>query len=174
MPILISTTQQGSLDFGARSRWSGGALLALVGVALVTGCGKKAPELAPVQGAVSMKDQPVTEMVINFRPQGDTAGSGGLGALDAQGKFTATDVRGGAGLHPGAYKVYFYPAPASGGAPDDPAAVVAPPSTSKLPKIYLDMRRTPLVADIPPSGGVVDIQIADKPEDSTVVVHGAE
>lgn len=120
-----------------------------------TGCEKK-PALVPVQGRVTLDEQPVKDMMVNFTAIGETQGSGALGATDGDGKFTLMDVRGGEGAYAGEYKVSFYPGGTRTNA-GDPADVVGAARSKDVPAIYLDGNQSPLRATVPPGGGTVDV-----------------
>jgi hypothetical protein len=104
-----------------------------------------------------MNDAPVREVIVNFAPTGNTAGSGALGATDEQGRFELTDARGQTGAHPGDYKIHLYPAPRRK-AGDAPTEVVSA-GGGGIPSVYVDPNNTPLVANVPLSGGHVDVTL---------------
>jgi hypothetical protein len=123
----------------------------------VAGCGRGSG-LAPVTGRVTLDEKPVPNMIVNFTPQGETAGNGALGHTDADGRYTLLDARGEAGAYAGEYKVSFYPGLGRTAAPADPRLdVVSVPSRGGLPAIYLDPNQTPLKATVPKEGGTIDL-----------------
>lgn len=103
-----------------------------------------------------MSDAPVKEVIVNFAPTGSTAGSGSLGATNEDGQFELTDVRGQKGAHPGDYRIHLYPAPRakSSAAPTD---VVSAGGGGGIPSIYIDPNNSPLVANVPATGGHVEV-----------------
>ena len=138
------------------SIFTGLAGLAVV-VPLLLGCGSSQPELVPVRGRIMMLDKPVSEIMVSFAPIGSTPGSGAVAATDSDGQFELMDVRGGKGAHAGQYKVHLYPAPAIN--PEGPPTHVVSKGGGSVPPIYIDPNRTPLVADVPESGGFVEISL---------------
>jgi hypothetical protein len=125
--------------------------------ALLVGCGDAKPALVPVRGRITMRDVPVKEVIVNFAPTGNTAGSGALGATDEDGRFELTDARGQKGAHPGDYKIHLYPAPL-GKSSEVPTDVVSA-GGGGIPSIYIDPNNTPLVANVPPAGGHVEVTL---------------
>lgn len=124
-----------------------------------TGCSGQQSPLVPVRGRVTMNEAPVKEVIVNFGPIKNTAGSGALGATDDDGRFELTDVRGTKGTHPGEYKIHLYPAPL-GRTTSAPADVVsAGGGGSKVPAIYIDPINTPLTANVPEGGGYVEVAL---------------
>ncbi len=136
-------------------------LILLLGV----GCSRK-PELVPVRGRITLEGKPVTEVVVTFTPLGDTPGNGAMGATDADGRFTLTDVRGTTGAHVGEYKVSLYPAPTAAKR-DDPADVVSKGGGSSVPGIYIDPNQTPVRATVPAGGGFVEVSLTRSGKDAT-------
>lgn len=127
--------------------------------ACLAGCSGKQSALVPVRGRVTLNDAPVKEVIVNFGPIKNTAGSGALGATDDDGQFELTDVRGKKGAHPGDYKIHLYPAPL-GKASSAPADVVsAGGGGGKVPAIYINPINTPLVASVPETGGFVEVTL---------------
>jgi hypothetical protein len=141
------------------------ALLAMVG------CGAENPALVPVTGIVTMDGEPLPEVAVTFTPTGETLGNGAIGGTNGEGRFTLIDIRGSTGLHPGEYKVSFYPTP-SGKNASDPTDVVASGGVG-LPGIVMDPNNTPIRATVPASGGDVRIALTPSGEDSTVIVKPA-
>jgi hypothetical protein len=111
----------------------------------------------PVAGRVTLDDKPVPNMIVNFTPQGETAGNGALGHTDADGRYTLLDARGEAGAYVGEYKVSFYPGVGQTGPADPRLDVVSAPSRGGLPAIYLDPNQTPLRATVPKGGGTIEL-----------------
>jgi hypothetical protein len=105
-----------------------------------------------------MLNQPVKDVMISFAPMGETPGNGAIAAADADGQFELMDMRESMGVRPGQYKVHLYPAPVikTEGPPTD---VVFMPKGSSIPAIYIDPNRTPLVADVPATGGFVEVML---------------
>lgn len=137
---------------------------------LVAGCGDAQPTLVPVRGRVTMQGAPVKEVIVNFAPTGDTAGSGALGATNEDGQFELTDVRGQLGAHPGDYRIHLYPAPLA--RPSDvPTHVVSAGSGGGIPAIYIDPRNSPLTTNVPPTGGAVEVELTPDGRNTHVAVE---
>jgi len=143
----------------SRYRWA-------VVCAALAGCADAKPVLVPVRGRIAMNDAPVKEVIVNFAPIGNTAGSGALGATDENGRFELTDARGEKGAHPGDYKIHLYPAPRgkSTKAPDE----VVSAGGGGIPSIYIDPNNTPLVANVPSLGGHVEVKLTADGRNSRV------
>jgi hypothetical protein len=110
-----------------------------------------------VEGRVTLDGKPVSEMLINFQPVGNTGGTGAHAMTDTDGRFTLSDMRGGTGAHVGEYKVSFYP-PLGRKKEGDPSTdVVTDGSKAGLPRIYLDAAKSPLRATIPEGGGTAEV-----------------
>jgi predicted small lipoprotein YifL len=73
------------------------------GLVTAAGCGESGPKLVPVEGRVTLDGKPVSEMLINFHPLGNTYGTGANAMTDADGRFTLMDSRGGTGAYVGEY-----------------------------------------------------------------------
>jgi hypothetical protein len=136
---------------------------------LLIGCSDSQDGLVPVRGRIMMLDAPVKDVMISFAPIGDTHGSGALGATDAEGEFELTDVRGAKGAHSGKYKVHLYPAPPikTEGPPTDVVSM----GSGRIPAIYIDPSRTPLVADVPASGGFVEVILTQDGKNAKTVTN---
>ncbi|MEX2171192.1 MAG: hypothetical protein WD851_17865 [Pirellulales bacterium] len=134
-------------------------------IPILLGCGDAEPELVPVRGRIMLQQKPVTEVIVNFAPVGNTAGSGALGATDKEGRFELTDVRGQKGAHPGDYKIHLYPAsrPKQNDVPTDVVSV----GGGGISSIYIDPNNTPLRANVPPAGGHVDVALTSDGKDAT-------
>jgi hypothetical protein len=134
-------------------------------LALALGCEGGDSALVPVSGRVLLEGRPPGPAVITFTPTGETAGSGAVGGLDGDGRFTLTDVRGEPGAHPGQYKLSLYPTPeaATGNVPTN---VVSTGSTS-IPAIYLNASTSTLTATVPPTGGTIEVELTATGEGAT-------
>jgi hypothetical protein len=139
--------------------------LLLGGLLLAAGC-SRGPDLVPVNGRVTLEGKPVKDMIVNFQPQGETAGNGALGMTDADGRFTLTDMRSAPGAHVGEYRVSFYPS--LGSKKQDEAADVASTGRgSSIPAIYIDPSQSPLRATVPQGGGTIDISLTKSGKGAT-------
>src|SRR5215469_3246885 len=82
-------------------------LVASVFLAFVSGCGKGAGKLVPVQGQVKFGDAPLTTGVVIFRPdasKGNTSQEEPRGQIDAEGHYKLRTAQQ-EGAAPGWYKV---------------------------------------------------------------------
>ena len=77
------------------------ALWSIAGLLLTAGCG--GPAYYPVQGTITLDDDPLPEASVTFRPESDD-GSWGIANTDAQGQYTVTSDEH-AGLLEGNYEV---------------------------------------------------------------------
>lgn len=143
------------------SRW-----LILVAMT-VAGCGKTGPELAEVRGVITLGERPMRDVIVTFRPTGQTAGNGAHGATDAQGRFELADVRGGKGARPGQYKVHLYPAPVKShdGAPSEVASL----GNVSVPAVYVDPNTSPISAAVPAEGTSLQIRLTRDGKNISVV-----
>jgi hypothetical protein len=105
--------------------------------------------------------------MISFAPIGDTPGNGAVAATNSDGQFELMDVRKAMGARPGQYKVHLYPTPPI--STDGPPTGVVSMGHGNLPSIYIDPNRTPLVADVPASGGYVEVMLTRDGKNSRTV-----
>ncbi len=138
-------------------------------LAFVPGCASRDPDLVPVEGAVTMDQRPVAELIVTFTPLGSTGGSGALGATDREGNFSLTNVRGGEGAYAGQYRISVYPAPTEE-ASDLPTDVVSS-GAAGVPDVYLNPNRSPLRGTVPELGGRFEIALDSHGENATVDCH---
>jgi hypothetical protein len=144
------------------------AFIFIGGLTLASGCGAD-PGLMPVDGTVTLDGRPVRGMIVTFAPQGENAGTGSLGYVDDQGRFTLTDARGETGIYVGTYRISFYPALKKGMTADDPAGVVAAPQAAGLPAIYLDPANSPVLATVSAGGCSIDVRLTRSGEGAAAV-----
>jgi hypothetical protein len=139
------------------------------GLVTAAGCGESGPKLVPVEGRVTLDGKPVSEMLINFHPLGNTYGTGANAMTDADGRFTLMDSRGGTGAYVGEYKVSFYPA-LGRKTEGDPSVDVVNDGSKKggFPKLYLDADKSPLRVTIPEGGGTADVVLTVSGKDAAV------
>lgn len=154
-----------------RSRWT-----SLVICCLVTGlfgCDSgpmkpKWPDPVKVSGKVTYKGQPFEHGTVQFIPSGQTVGQGGIGTVDATGKYVATmrntDGKIVEGLIPGSYKVafsrfkkpdgkYWVPGPDSEGGPANFGAM------EELPPNLSDVATSQYTVDISKDKPTYDFEI---------------
>jgi hypothetical protein len=113
----------------------------------------------PVDGVVTLDDQPLKQMVIIFTPTGETKGTGALGYTGEDGRFKLVDSRNEAGAYVGDYVVYFYPAASPEVQADPSLDVVSTPKRGGFPAIYLEPETTPLKATVPKGGGSIEVKL---------------
>lgn len=76
----------------------------LVVVAFIAGCSGSSART--VTGTVTLDGVALSGAIVTFKPATEaTPGLGGTGTTNAEGQYTLTDARGGAGLAPGDYTV---------------------------------------------------------------------
>ncbi|MCA9146036.1 MAG: hypothetical protein H6821_06180 [Planctomycetaceae bacterium] len=155
-------------------------LLGLSG--LLVGCGRSGPYTVPVEGTVTLDGNPVAYKSLLFLPDQGTAGNGAGGFTDGKGQFKLIAVVFGAttdfnGCPPGRYRVVVsepsVPLSEADFASDaeqvdngEPIAAIAPRrATAKreIPPIYSSEQTTPLVLEVPETGGVVNVELKSRP-----------
>ena len=140
--------------------------LLLAGLLLgAAGCGGDGLKRVPVRGRITAQGVPLDEAVIQFLPAGSTRGEGGIGRSDNEGNYSLTGSRNGIrGVVPGDYRVRVSRLVAPDGTPLGPDGREAdtPGSHESLPREFASLDATPLKFTVPPSGGVVDIDIPAK------------
>ena len=129
---------------------------------LLAGCtgstGPKPPELAPVEGTVTMDDKPLVEASLMFG-----AGSA-TGQTDANGHYVLMGHGGKKGCPPGNYKVVVEKWVNKDGSVYRSAEMspMDAGATQTIPSKYSDMEKTELKAKVPAGGGKVDFQLKSK------------
>ena len=146
--------------------WICGAL----GTALLVGCGDSRPELTLVEGVLTLNGKPLANKSLMLTPIGNTTGHGAGGWSDAEGNYTLIAVvpggtRGYSGVPPGHYRVTVYgPAPSGNASGEGVETIVADFSVRKsgIPAVY-STDQSPLVVEVPESGGKIDIELRSNP-----------
>lgn len=141
----------------------------------VTGCGGSGPELVPVEGTLTLDGKPLAHKTVFFAPLDDTPGHGAGGSSNAEGEYTLKAVVPGAtrdysGIPPGRYRVtVFEPMfpidTLMEDEGDEPVVAVGPGAATRrpdLPRVY-GSDRSPLVYEVPSSGGVIDVALHSNP-----------
>jgi hypothetical protein len=126
-----------------------GRIVGLVIPCVLAGCGSsaEAPPLAPVSGTVTLNAKPLEGARVKFIPQGTTAGHGGAGNTDAEGKYEIIAHRSGnrKGLLPGSYKVIVSRMVMPDGEPVPPGvATIDSGARESVPALYSKLDLTPL------------------------------
>jgi len=121
-----------------------------LGLLALAGCGRGPnPALRTVTGTVTWKGSPLTQAAVRFIPVGDTRGGGGWGSTDEAGQYTLTDVRGGAGVLPGSYKVVISKRVSAQGAVETkPVGPIDSAARETLPAYYSSQHETTLTAEV--------------------------
>ena len=137
-----------------------GLLLACLFVSLAS-CGQPQPAgspLVPITGTVEWKGEVLTDAMVHFTPTENTAGAGGTGRTNAKGVYKLTNVRGGAGVVAGEYKVIISRRILPNGLPIPENYNVGPMDSDareSLPMEYSDPDQTMLTANV--SAGIPPI-----------------
>ena len=147
----------------------------VLGTIVLTGCGDSGPVVVPVEGTVTLNGKPLANKSLMFMPIDGTSGHGAGGFSGADGKYTLKAVVPGAikdfpGIPAGRYRVIVFEPLIAINAKveengDEPAVAIAPGfNRGKLgiPAVY-GTERSPLVLDVPESGGVLDIELKSNP-----------
>jgi hypothetical protein len=153
-------------------------VLCVAVLGLLSGC-DSGPELVPVTGKVTIDGEPLAYKSLMFFPEEGTPGNGGGGNTQKDGSYeliasipgSLTDEM---GVPAGRYKVIvFEPTiPITEDlevASDDPSELTPAVSPTlgrrrtQIPKIYGDRETTPLVLDVPPEGGVLEVKLSSNP-----------
>ena len=144
------------------------------------GCADKGPPLVKVEGTVNLDGMPLPFKNIMFHPEGQTLGAGAGGNTDANGFFNVLAVRPGVtrdtlGVPPGSYRVVLneplipvdIPVAPEGNEPAPAIGIPMPKPVKKgfrIPAIYNDPEKTPLRAEVLPSGGTFNFDLKSKPD----------
>ena len=147
----------------------------VLGTIVLTGCGDSGPVLVPVEGTVTLDGKPLANKSLMFIPIDDTSGHGAGGSSDAKGKYTLRAVVPGAtrdypGIAAGRYRVNVFEPFIAINAPveedgDEPAVAIGPGFGGgkwEIPAVY-GTERSPLVLEVPESGGVLNIELKSNP-----------
>lgn len=88
------------------------------------GCGppESDSDLVPVTGTVTLDGEPLAGATVSYDVARGTAGQGGTGTTDAEGKYKISHFRAGEGINPGEYTVSISKLVLSDGSPIPPDA----------------------------------------------------
>jgi hypothetical protein len=159
-----------------------GWLLSISCVVCQIGC-DRGPELVDVQGTVTLDGKPLPFKGIYFFPDrgSGTEGNGGGGFTNPEGKYflvanlggTTTDQR---GIQPGKYRVTVaepvvpmsekdFTSPKIQQPTDIPAPAIGAtaPMKREIPMKYATAETTPLLLEVPKTGGTLDIELTKNP-----------
>jgi hypothetical protein len=136
----------------------------VVAVGLLSGCGSGSSGQLPVNGIVTMDDQPLDGAAVTFFPEEKTGAVGGSAMTGNDGKFVILGPKGERGLVPGTYKVTV--SKRKGGAVTDEPVIAAPSEAElradDLPAIYSDRNQTKLSYAVTGDGQPIEIKLSSK------------
>ena len=122
-----------------RLRFLNSLSLTIALMVLAVGCGKRGPEIAPVEGMVTFQDKPLASANVMFTPK--EGGRPATGTTDEQGQFQLTTFQKSDGAIVGEYDVIITkiaPAtanPAFNGSPNDPKGLRTPSFLDAQPAV---------------------------------------
>lgn len=139
----------------------------------VLGCGGatdlKLPDPVPVKGTVLIDQQPLTNALVSFIPEGtQQMGQGANAITDASGTFELVTARGSSskpGAIAGNYKVIISRLIGPDGSPIAPVADKPPADLAareSLPPRYSDVMMSELKASVSEQGGSFDFQVMSR------------
>lgn len=154
-----------------------GFLWTLCTLCLLAGCGDRGPPRVVVEGTVTLDGNRLANKGLMFVPEPRTPGQGAGAFTDRDGEYSLIAVVFGGtrdyrGITPGRYRVMLYEPliPIDGAADDgaesgEPAAAIGldlKPPKSDIPAVYRSEATTPLLVEIPESGGKFDFELTSK------------
>jgi hypothetical protein len=140
-------------------------LCSLFLLAAISGCNGVHDDtpLVPVQGTVTLDDQPLSGADVLLIPVGETLGQGGIGRTDKAGQFELTTPdRKRKGAVKGSYRVVINKLVNPDGTEFLPAEGVDPMTAAfseTLPPIYSSMEQSQLTAQVPPGGAKLEFKL---------------
>jgi len=142
-------------------RYGASMILALT---LICGCSTGGGGQLPVNGIVTMDEQPLDGAAVTFFPDDKAATVGGAARTGSDGKFVVVGPKGEHGLVPGTYKVTVSKRK---GGPITDEPVIAAPSEAEiraddLPAIYSDRNQTKLSYAVTGDGKPIEIKLSSK------------
>ena len=143
--------------------WLGMVVLSLP---FLSGCGQSSTSQAPpgstVMGVIKLDGKPAVAARLKFIPIETTRGFGGYAFTDAHGQYMVEESQGANQLPAGKYKVVvetFSP-------PEDPELAKQFPipagTPTKIPAMYSDEGRTPLIALVQTDGAPIDLELMSR------------
>lgn len=128
---------------------------------LAAGCSSGGPAL-PVNGIVTMDNEPLDGAAVTFYADGKSAMMGGTAKTGSDGKFVVIGAKGERGLAAGSYKVTV--SKMKGGVSDEPtlAAVTEADIKNDLPAHYSDPSQTVLSYSVTGDGKPIEIKLSSK------------
>lgn len=140
--------------------WSGAIALLCLSTLLCIGCGDGVHRVG-ITGVVTVEGKPIDGAVVQLLPKGATAGDGGLGAVDSEGKFTVISSRQEhSGIPPGTYTVVVSRLVDQQGKllPEGAGQADYPDGFDSIPPPY-STPNSPLEITVTDAGGQFDIDI---------------
>lgn len=146
---------------------------------LLAGCGDGGPRRVQIEGTVTLDGRPLANKSVMFIPEPGTPGNGASAHTDQDGRYSPTATVFGAtrnypGIPPGRYRVTVNEPMLLMG--EEEANAVEPgevpmavglddltPRKSEIPAVYHSQDTTPLVLDVPESGGALDVKLTSRP-----------
>jgi hypothetical protein len=117
--------------------------------------------LAPVEGTVRLKGQPLANVQVEFWPESNAARSTGFTDKDGRYQLTYDGKRPGAVVGP--HRVLLYDVQVYGDVPlgrrKNKDADVTPVKASRISSAYTEASRTPLKREVSPSANVIDLEV---------------
>lgn len=131
----------------------------LAAAAALTAAGCAGPEfpLVPVEGTVTQGGRPVPNVLVTFLadPDAGTKGPRAWAVTGPDGRYRLATDKTGVGAIVGRQRVTVAGVPAG----PSPPASGPPPTPVHVPADYGDPWKTPLRADVPATGGTVDLDL---------------
>ena len=120
-------------------------VLAALGLACLSGCGKKKVDLYPTTGMVKINGEPAPKILVVFMPTDPTVNPEGpnpTGTTGEDGKFQLTTIAFNDGAPAGEYRVRLEMAPV--------APLLSKGKKIPIPALYMDKEKSPLKATVLP------------------------
>lgn len=140
-----------------------GAVVSLLLMAAVVGCGPNGPEVVDVQGRITKGGKPVAFALVHFWPEEGRASSG---RTDAEGKYRLSfsqSIPHGAVL--GKHRVYFGMEQGKIDEPANPRDSKYHPEMVEILRTYGSYQNTPIVVEVTPKQKQLDIELDDFPSE---------
>lgn len=144
-------------------------ILVTLMLGMITGCGGNSAEvpeeLIPVSGKVTLDGKPTSHITVLFNPAKNTAGTGGYGVTDGEGKYALVHRSNQPGIEAGEYIVTFSKVGLPDGSPIPEGKNAADVGAIQLlPDKYTnpDRERNLITATVKAPGVTLDYEITSK------------